>query len=302
MIVSMTGYGRAFREGHDFSCHVEIKSVNNRFLKTVVRVPDDLSDCEVEIEKILRETLGRGSVIVNVTVTTPAAAAAAPVNHKAAEYYLQQLTTLVNSAAKKRSKTAIPFSIDLAQLLLLPGVCSPVATIDEKMRLKTRDTVLKLVHDAIKQLTQMRQREGQSLWRDLEVHLDQMREAVENIRSQAPQVAKQYHERLRARVMQLVSDAKLSLNDSDLLREVALFSERADISEELARLGAHLDHFKEVAQKQSQAGRTLEFLAQEMLRETNTIGSKASDGQIGRWTLQLKGSIDRIKEQVQNVE
>ena len=302
MIVSMTGYGRAICERHDFSCQVEVKSVNNRFLKSTIRLPDDMNDCEVEIEKLLRESLGRGAVTVNVTVTTPAAAAAAPVNLKAAEYYLHQLSTLAASAAKKRPKTAVPFSIDLTQLLLLPGVCAPVGAIDEKMRLKTRDAVLKLVHEALKQLTQMRQREGNALWRDLESHLNEMRVAVEKIRGQAPLVAREYHQRLRARVMQLVSDAKLSLNDADLLREVALFSERADISEELARLSAHLDHFGEVAQKQTQAGRTLEFLAQEMLRETNTIGSKASDGQIARWTLQLKGLIDRIKEQVQNVE
>jgi uncharacterized protein (TIGR00255 family) len=301
MIVSMTGYGKASCEQHDFSCHAEVRSVNNRFLKTLIRLPDDLSDCEADIEKLLREQLSRGSVTVNVTVTTAAAAAAAPVNLKAAQYYLQQLTALAQSSAQKK-KDKIPCSIDLAQILLLPGVCSPVSLIDEKTRIKTRDAVLKLVRDALKGLMQMRQREGQSLWQDLKEHLDQMSEAVVNIRGQAPLVARQYHERLRARVMQLVSDAKLSLNDADLLREVALFSERADISEELSRLSAHLDHFIEVAQKKTQVGRTLEFLAQEMLRETNTIGSKASDGQIGKWTLQLKGSIDRIKEQVQNVE
>ncbi len=115
-------------------------------------------------------------------------------------------------------------------------------------------------------------------------------------------VVRAYHEKLKARVNQMVSDAKLSLSDSDLLKEVALFADRADISEEIARLGGHLDQFVAVCEKEDQAGRKLDFISQEMLREANTIASKANDSTIARLTVDIKSSIDRIKEQVQNVE
>jgi uncharacterized protein (TIGR00255 family) len=119
-------------------------------------------------------------------------------------------------------------------------------------------------------------------------------------------VVRNYHEKLKARVNQMVSDAKLSLSDADLLKEVALFADRADISEEISRLGGHLDQFNAVCQAATPAaggdGRKLDFIAQEMLREANTIASKANDSTIARLTVDIKSAIDRIKEQVQNVE
>ena len=109
-------------------------------------------------------------------------------------------------------------------------------------------------------------------------------------------------EKLRARVMQMVSDARLSLSDSELLKEVALFADRSDISEEIARLSGHLDQFHHACTKEAGAGRKLDFIAQEMLREANTIASKTNDAEISRLTVDIKSAIDRIKEQVQNVE
>ena len=301
MILSMTGYGRSNAEHPDISCQVEIRSVNNRFLKTVIRLPDDMADCEVEIERRLREKLGRGAITVTVSAVRPESAAAAPVNLAAARLYLEQLLSLAQGVWREKPDHAA-LTIDLAQILSLPGVCLPSHS-NEEEALRQRALVLRLTDEAIAQLLQMRRREGQALWRDLREQLAAIGEALENIRRQAPAAARQYHERLRARVLQLVDEAKLSLSDSDLLREVALFSERADISEELTRLAAHLDHFTQVTQAdESQVGRTLDFIAQEMLRETNTIGSKCSDGQLARWTLQIKEAINRVKEQVQNVQ
>ena len=155
---------------------------------------------------------------------------------------------------------------------------------------------------ALNLLLQMRQREGQALWADLQVHLNRIETALESVRTQAPLVARQYHEKLRARVMQMVAEAKLSLQDNDLLREVVLFTDRCDISEELTRMAGHLHQFSDTCRNESQAGRKLDFIAQEMLREANTIGSKAGDGAIVRSIVDIKGAIDRIKEQVQNVE
>jgi uncharacterized protein (TIGR00255 family) len=169
-----------------------------------------------------------------------------------------------------------------------------------------RELVLRLVRESIVKLNQMRQHEGAALWTDLKKHLEVIRVSLAKINEMAPLVVKTYHERLRARVNQMVSDAKLSLSDHDLLKEVALFADRADISEEISRLSGHLEQFIRVWEKDEPelagAGRKLDFIAQEMLREANTIASKANDSTIARLTVDIKSAIDRIKEQVQNVE
>src|SRR6185436_1905349 len=140
---------------------------------------------------------------------------------------------------------------------------------------------------------------------DLQRHLDVIKSALKEIAALAPQVARTYHERLRARVNQMVSDARLSLSDQDLLKEVALFADRADISEEVTRLSGHVDQFIATCQRDQAPsaaasagdGRKLDFITQEMLREANTIASKANDSAIARLTVDIKSSIDRIKEQ-----
>ncbi len=299
MIISMTGYGRASLEEENFFCQVEIRSVNNRFLKISIHLPDELAECEADIDKQVRQQLCRGSINITVTVVLPSGTAA-PVNRQAAQYYLQEMQDLARWA---RDSASAPMTIDLTELLLLPGVCeSPNRGWAEPQHQHRRDVINRLLAEALAQVVLMRKREGEALWKDLQLHLAEISTSLESIRRQAPLIAQQYHQRLRARVMQLVGDAKLSLSDADLLREVALFSERADINEEISRLSGHIEHFKGLAEKENQVGRTLEFIAQEMLREANTIGSKASDGQIAILTMRIKGSIDRIKEQVQNVE
>ena len=299
MIQSMTGYGRAASEQTDISCLVEIRSVNNRFLKTTIHLPDDMADTEVEMERRLREKLSRGSVMVNVSLTTPDSLAAVPVNIATARDYMRIMLDLAAAYADHSESRRL--SINLSDVLNLPGVCVMPSPTHEAAK-RNAVLALGLFDEAMTQMLLMREREGAALWKDLTFHLTDIRTALDQIREQAPAVAKQYHERLRSRVLQLVGEAKLSLSDSDLLREVALFAERADISEEINRLGGHLDHFIHHAEGGNQVGHTLDFIAQEMLRETNTIGSKCGDGQIARLTVQIKGTIDRIKEQIQNVE
>ena len=297
MINSMTGYGRAVKESATCSCQVEVKSVNNRSIKIVLHLPEAFSACEVDLENIIRQRVERGSISVNVALSTAAANQAAEVNQDVVSHYIRSLS----SAAEECKASGISCTLDLGQILNLPGACQS-RTISTEEELACHEMIVALAVEAIGHMLHMRQREGEVLWKDLVKHLDEIRSAAEAIRNLAPSVSRQYHERLKLRVNQLVSDAKMSLNDSDLLREVALFSDRSDISEELSRLFGHLDHFVEVAGKSNQVGRTLEFIAQEMLREANTMGSKCSDGQITRWVVQIKGCIDRIKEQVQNVE
>jgi len=304
MLISMTGFGSASADDHGMSCTVELRSVNNRFFKAVIKLPDKLALLEPEIDRILREALVRGSIVLSVSVKDHVTESSISINEAVLKTYLDKIQQLTPSLK-------VPAHVDMAQLLMLPGVVEAGEDSAEYVA-KHQELVTRLVKAAIGKLNQMRHREGAALWADLQRHVEIIRAALARIGEQAPQVAKNYHERLRARVNQMVADAKLSLSDHDLLKEVALFADRADISEEITRLGGHLDQFVSVCQKEGEAGgngnagggdgRKLDFITQEMLREANTIASKANDTTIARLTVDIKSAIDRIKEQVQNAE
>jgi uncharacterized protein (TIGR00255 family) len=183
----------------------------------------------------------------------------------------------------------------------LPGVCQePRDESDEISR--HGDTIRQLMKAAITKLSAMRQREGQSLMADLLKHTKLIEISLAEIQTRAPSVIEDYHRKLAQRVNLLLSKAELQLNQGDLLREVAVFAERADISEEIQRLTSHLEAFEHACRTGEHAGRKLDFITQEMLREANTIASKANDALIARHIVEIKGAIDRVKEQVQNVE
>jgi uncharacterized protein (TIGR00255 family) len=300
MLISMTGFGSATAEDHGIACSVEIRSVNNRFYKAVIKLPDKLASLEPEIDRVMREALIRGSIVLSIAVKDRNPTSSVTINDAVLRTYLEKIQALLGSGG------AAAVQLDVAHLLSLPGVVE--AGEDSVEYVQTHEElVLRLVKEAIGKLNDMRKREGAALWADLQRHVEIIRTSLAKIAEQAPQVAKNYHERLRARVNQMVADAKLSLSDHDLLKEVALFADRADISEEIARLGGHLDQFISVCQKTEGPagagdGRKLDFIAQEMLREANTIASKANDTAIARLTVDIKSSIDRIKEQVQNAE
>ncbi len=297
MIVSMTGFGAAAGDQAGLACGVEVRSVNNRYLKTLVRLPDDFAALEPVIERLVREHIARGSVTVIITVKALDVSHAMPINQAVLDAHLRHLRQLAAAC----QADGVATTIDLAQLLMLPGVFQAPTTSDETTE-KAGPWVVDLVRQALARHKTMREEEGKLLWDDLSTHLAVMRRMLASVAEQAPLVARQYHEKLRNRVQQMVADAKLSLADSDLLKEVALFADRADISEELARLSGHLAQFQTVSQQESQAGRKLDFIAQEMLREANTIASKGNDAHIARCTVEMKSAIDRVKEQVQNVE
>jgi len=306
MLISMTGFGSASADDHGISCAVEIRSVNNRFFKATIKLPDKLANLEPAIDRMLRDVIVRGSIVLAVSVREHASPASVCINDAMLKTYLDKIQSL-------RDSVGVPATVDLAQLLALPGVIE--AGEDSATYLETHEElVLRLARAAVDNMNSMRRREGAALWNDLRRHIDVIRAALAQISLAAPAVVKNYHERLRSRVNQMVSDAKLSLSDQDLLKEVALFADRADISEEIHRLGGHLDQFTSVCEEDAGTGngggsgaatgdgRKLDFIAQEMLREANTIASKANDAGIARLTVEIKSAIDRIKEQVQNAE
>ncbi len=293
MIVSMTGFGDATDERDGTHYAVEIRSLNNRFFKPVIKLPDNVSGLEPELESILREKLGRGSITYILKMRLDSAEAAYHINTQALKSYLEQLQSV------KGLDRLI--QIDLASLVQLPGVCQePRDESDEIQR--HGETIRKLTLAAIEKLFTMRQREGKALFAELMKHVNLIAAALKEIQNRAPAVIEDYHRRLQQRVNQLMSKAELRVSEVDLIKEVAVFAERADIAEEIQRLSGHLSAFEEACRKDEHAGRKLDFIAQEMLREANTIAAKANDGAIARGIVEIKGAIDRLKEQVQNVE
>lgn len=290
----MTGFGDASSSDTGSVYSVEVRSVNNKFLKTSIRIPDRLGSLEPEIEQIVRATVSRGSVTVTVNCTETDEGAAQEINGPALRKYAQQIADSIGAPIE---------SISVAQLVGLPGVLGPPS--DEESRLqRTREAIRPLVKLALEHLVAMRTREGIALHDDLAGHLSFISERLEQISECAPKVIGDYECRLKARMESLVADAGADIEQPELIREIAVYAEKTDIAEEIARLGEHLIHFKDLLSDEGSRpiGRTMDFLAQELLREANTIASKSPDAKMSRLIVEIKGAIDRIKEQVQNAE
>lgn len=292
MIVSMTGFGDAAREVGGTHYAVEVRALNNRFFKATVRLPDTLVAMEPEIDSLLREKLGRGTITYALRMRADTADVAYPINAAALDSYVRQIQAV--PALK-----GVP--LDLSALLALPGVCQEPA--DESHDVERHGpTVRELTRAALDKLLLMRRREGEALWADLDKHLTLIEQFLAAVEKRAPGVVHEYHKRVAQRVNELIGKAELRVTEADLLREVAVFAERSDISEEIQRLRHHVRQFRDSCHKGEHAGRKLDFIAQEMLREANTIGSKALDGEVSVAIVEIKGAIDRLKEQAQNVE
>ena len=294
MIRSMTGFGDASAQVDGVQYTVEVRSVNNKYLKAVIRTPERLAVLEPALEAQLRRRLARGTVTLTVTCTEVGAAAAHSINIPALQRYMDQLGTL---------KGIDPSRLDPGSLLALPGVLAPPGDEDHGIG-AARAALEPLVEQAVDHMISMRTREGLALREDLMAHHDLIRTRLDRIAVLAPTVVAEYERRLKSRLETLLREFDVRSEPADLIREVAVYAERTDIAEEVARLTEHLRHFRELLTSDDERplGRTLDFLAQELLREANTIASKSPEAEISRLCVEIKGAIDRIKEQVQNAE
>ncbi len=296
MIRSMTGFGDASATKGGIYQALEIRSLNNKYLKVVVRLPEDLQPLEAILEAHVRRKLSRGAVTITSKVVDTSEAAAHEINTEALQSYLEQLQQVPEVQAGA-------LRVDVASLLDLPGVLQQPT--DEVQRLeRLKESLIVLLDQACEQLVVMRDREGERLLEDLMTHHAVITERLATIQGRAPQVVAEYQDRLEERIKTLLANKGVAFEPAELIREVAIFAEKSDIAEELNRLQGHMDQFVDLLSDDDDrpTGRTLDFLAQEMLREANTIASKSSDSLISRLTVEMKGAIDRIKEQVQNVE
>lgn len=296
MIRSMTGFGEAAAEIDGIHYFVEIRSLNNKYFKSVIRFPEEFQGLEAEMESELRRRLNRGTVTLRGSCTDVSEAAAFEINHRALDRYIAQLR-------EAKAVRAGELSFDAGSLLDLPGVLQPSAN-EESRLTHARQAFKRLLGEACEHLLSMRTREGSMLREDLLSHHAFIAEHLAGISERAPSVVAEYENRLRQRISTMLADAGLSVEPVEIVREIAIYAEKTDIAEELSRLRGHLDQFEELLDGgcERPVGRTLDFLAQEMLREANTIASKSPDSLISRRIVEVKGAIDRIKEQVQNVE
>ena len=297
MMHSMTGYGEAEGQIGGLEYRLEIKAVNNRYLRTEIKVPDSLTFLEEEIERLLRQHFLRGTITYMLRVKGTAAKRVVEIDEAALQDLIGRLDRVRSSARGTEG-----LAIDLATLLTVPDIIRPTEPSEDEMR-RIKEGVMALSQRAMERLKQMRAAEGQFLDADLQGHCEAIAGDLQQIETRRAVVMQEYAQRLRKRVDELLAEVKLKLDEETLAREVAILAERSDISEEVSRLQSHLSQFEQARHLEGeQVGRRLDFISQEMFREANTIASKASDVEIARRIVDVKCRIDRIKEQVQNAE
>lgn len=294
MIRSMTGFGRASFEVEGQSFLVELRSLNHRHLDLQLRLARAFSFLEPELRGRLRDRFGRGKL--DLVVSQPAGQRVPPrlqVDTESARCYLA-------AARELADEPGVEGRIDVAALLSLPGVTSLAEPeLGEDL---LRPALLEAVDRAASMVDEMRRAEGSALERDLRQHLEQVEALGRSLAARAQDVQKTARQRLQQRLEDLARETGLG-DEGRLYHELALAADRLDVSEELVRLESHVAQFRSLLDTSGEpVGRRCEFLLQEMAREANTVGSKVGDAGVAHLVVELKGALERLREQVQNVE
>lgn len=287
----MTGFGSGSATGPDLSIRVELRSVNAKGLNIKVRVGQRAATLESQVEAALRERLSRGSVTATVELTPRVGTSSLALDAEEARGILDQLKDLSRETGLEPPR--------VEALLSIPSLLGDrLESIEES---SLRAPLAEAVQQALDALVESRRREGASLEADLCSHLGELRATAAEAGRRMPQVQAAHLEALRERVARLLGQ-DTPVPEADLAREVALLADKLDVSEELSRLEAHLGHFEGLLNEDGPRGRSLDFLTQELNREANTLGSKCNDAGVAHLVVQMKGTIERLREQIQNVE
>jgi uncharacterized protein (TIGR00255 family) len=290
----MTGHGDASVLDKDFELTVEVRSVNSRYLRVSCKVAEAIGFVQMSIEEEVKRRLSRGSVFVSVNFNPVSAADYFNIDEQVLTKYFLQLKELSQDLQTGEE-------IHLRDLLALPGV----AQADEG-RVPDRDRVqgivMQCLSNALDRLNQMRQQEGGNLHADFSQRQDIMQVLLKTIEGSAPDWTRDYQKRVQDRIQKIVAEQDLSLSMDDLVKEVGILAERCDIVEEIARMHSHLVLFGEALEADGAVGRKMEFILQEMFREANTMASKSVNADLNRAVVEFKAELDRLKEQVQNIE
>ena len=292
MIRSMTGFGTAEVELGGQRLSAQVQSVNHRFAEVSVRVPRSLAPFENPLRQLLAQLLTRGKItFVAVWDGGEDPARRAHIDTERAREYLVQLRTL-------RDELGLDEEIDLATLLSLPDVVGTAGPADSDEQ--TWEAVEKLARVAAADLLSMRAREGDALKKEFLLRLHLVEKHLARVEARAPLRPVEAKEKLEARLRPLLGD--LPVDPTRLAQEIAFLAERLDCTEECVRLRAHIGQYRALLDDPEPAGRKLNFLLQEMNREVNTMGSKANDAELAAFVIELKDELEKLREQVQNVE
>lgn len=289
---SMTGYGR----GRSVQCHIEIvsevKSVNHRFLDVTVKVPKFYTCFEPDVRRLISEHVHRGKVDVSITrIGEKTGLVDVIADYDLARCYLQCLEGL-------RDAFHLPGPVELSDLINFKDVVTPI---DKSEGIEQEWPLLEnSLEEALRELDEMRKREGAAMWKDIVERLHALYEKASLIHPLVDQVVKSMRERLEKKIRELTNG--IALDEDRLIQEVAFFAERSDVTEELTRLESHLEQFAVSGKNGSPVGRKLDFLLQELQREINTLGSKSASTDIARHVVDMKAELEKIREQTQNIE
>ena len=293
MLNSMTGYGRSEKQNGNFACKAEIRSVNNRFIEINTRLPKYLAALELPLKKLIKSKCARGSFDLFLTLEKEDASSAdleiKPNLGLATQYH----------EAFKQIKDELGLKGDMPLEALL-GVKDIIKAEPLTLDASQEAMILNTTDEALSALIKMRQEEGGNLQKDLANRLKEIHQRVQKIQERQPVVLQEYRNRLNDKLKLLTDGAEL--DENRMAQETALMADRCDISEEITRLGSHLEQFSDMFIKTEPIGRKMEFITQEINRETNTIGSKSVDFQISQNVIEIKSLLEKIREQIQNIE
>jgi uncharacterized protein (TIGR00255 family) len=296
VLLSMTGYGEARHQSDRVNVAIELRALNNRYLKVSLRATDPYHLLEPEFEKVIRRCVRRGTLQVHLRLERQTSPQDFRINPTALRSYVEQLRAVTDQLGLRDQAGTL-----LSQVLALPGVVPEPGQTTSHLH-DDWPLLEKVLCQALDKLQAMRQEEGRAMAVEFLAHRDTIATHLNRIRARAPQVSVLFRDRLLERVRSLLSELDVKIDRSDLIKEVSIFAERSDIAEEVVRLASHLEQFQLIMNEPDSPGRKLEFLTQEMFREANTIGSKASDVEISREVVEIKGTLEKIRELVQNVE
>jgi uncharacterized protein (TIGR00255 family) len=294
MLKSMTGFGIAEHTDTERTIRVELRSVNNRFLKIDSRLPEILQAFESEIERKIREKINRGTVLLNINYQSLRQESEYVLNSDRLKEYYRLLTDIKKEIGSKEK-------ISVNSLMLLPGLLQKGKN-DKEDVAALLSICLSLIDEALKKMLEMRAVEGRHLGRDIEQRKEFILSILDKIEIKAPMVVQEYSKRLQNRVATLLAGTPVELTDNNLYREIAVFAERCDIAEEIIRLRSHLYQLQETIHVDEPVGRKLDFIVQEMFRETNTMCAKANDSVMLKDLVDVKTEIEKIREQIFNIE
>jgi uncharacterized protein (TIGR00255 family) len=289
----MTGFGRGASSGENYAASVELKTVNNRFLDVHLRLASELQSLEAVLKRQISSRLSRGRVDVTLSLERTSEIAY-ELNRPLIAGYLQALSQL-------RQEFSLSGEPDLNVIARLPGV---LQTAKDELDTETQNGIEAALELALTELEQMREIEGEALKIEMFSRLAEIERQIAVIEPNAASITENYRARLQKKITDLLakSDSQIELDQARLAQEVAYLAERSDVSEELARLKSHISQFREICESEGEIGKRLDFLTQELNREGNTILSKATDIVIKEAALVVKAEIEKIREQVQNVE